>query len=63
VGTTSLLAEGFAAIAASDYDAHPAGLPRSERTIATCAAKPSNHSIDSITSRVFTHSDYVQLYT
>ncbi|HWY27970.1 MAG TPA: hypothetical protein VNW25_01795 [Candidatus Sulfotelmatobacter sp.] len=42
VGTISLLVEGFAAIAASGYAAHPAPLPRSERTIATCAAKPSN---------------------
>ena len=53
----------IAAIAGSESDVLRAGRLRWERTIATCAAKPSSDRADSTASRVFTHSDYVQLYT
>jgi hypothetical protein len=43
VEIVSLQVADIVAIAGFAYDVHPAALPRWERTIATCAAKPSNH--------------------
>ena len=63
VGIVSLLVEDTAATAVFDYAALLAERRRLGRTTATAVGSLSSPNGPAITSRVFTHSVYVQLYT
>jgi len=63
VGIVSQLVGSIVASAVFDYAALLAARSLLERTTATVVVNPSSRNGPAITSRVCTHSVYVQLYT